>query len=212
MRVLGYTGIPHRMALLFCAIIFTLLLAACGGGGASSNSTPTPTAAAKPSPTVPPITPTPATTTYTGQGYSIAYPQGWKTTTKTNEVDFVDPTGNFGLIVIVAPDPGGLASPDTLMAAEYAAIKANVKNPQAINVSSPVTIGGDEWLQKAVSGQVNVSGQDVPGQINALIDVHPAHNTSSMSYSILFSGPSVGFDAANTGDFQPMLQSFKFTS
>jgi len=213
MRVSGYTGTPRRIAFVLCAITFTLLLAACGGGGASSNSTPTPTATAKPSPTAPPVTPTLSTTTYTGHGFSIAYPQGWQVnTSKKNEVDFIDPTGNFGLVVIYAPDPGGLASPDTFMAAEYNTIKAGVKNPQAVNVPSPVTIGGDKWLQKALSGQVTVSGQDVPGQINILEDVHPAHSASSMGYSILLTGPSAGFDAINANDFQPMLQSFKFTA
>jgi len=213
MHVSASTGVPRRIAFVVCAIIFALLLAACGGGGTSSNSTPTPTATAKPSPTTPPVTPTPSTTRYTGHGFSIAYPQGWQVnTSKNNEVDFVDPTRNYGLIVVYTPDPGGLASPDTLMTAEYNTIKGSVKNPQAKSVPSPVTIGGDKWLQRALTGEVNISGQDVPGQINILADVHPAHSSSSTSYSILFSGPGVGFDAMNANGFQPMLQSFKFTS
>lgn len=44
-----------------------------------------------------------------------------------------------------------------------------------------------------------------------LVDVHPAQAATSMSYSILLSGPKVAFDITNAGDFQPMLQSFKFT-
>ena len=212
MRLLGYKSIPRWMALLSCAIILTVLLAACGGGSTSSNPTPTPTAKAKPSPTTPP-TPTVSTATYTGNGFSISYQQGWQTiTNKKGEVDFVDPTGNYALTVVFVADPNGLGGADTFMTAEFNAIKTQMKNPQTASVPSPVMVGGDSWLQKAVTGLVSVGGQDVPGQINILVDIHPAHSASSMSYSILLSSPKAVFDTVNASGFQPMLQSFKFTS
>jgi hypothetical protein len=216
MGLLGYKSIPRWMALFSCAILFTVLLAACGGGGGSTTSTPTPTptTAAKASPTTPPtMTPVTSSTTYTGNGFSVSYPTGWQAmTAKKSEVDFVDPTGNYAFTVVFAPDPSGLATPDILMTAEINALKASIKNPQAANVPSPVTVGGDKWLQKSLTGQVSVGGQNVPGQVIVLVDVHPAHAATSMSYSILLSGPSAAFDTTNASDFQPMLQSFKFTS
>ncbi len=216
MRQSGYKSIPLRIALFSCAIIFTVLLAACGGGGSSttSNPTPTPTTAAKLSPTIPATTtPKTSSNTYTGNGFSVSVPQGWQTTTgKKSEVDFVDPTGNYAFTVVFAPDPSGLVSPDTLMTAEYNAIKVNVKNSQAVIVPSPVTVGGDKWSQKAMAGKVSVGGQDVPGRIYILVDVHPAQSASSMSYSILLSGPDAAFASFNSNNFQPMLQSFKFTA
>lgn len=212
MRLLGEKSIPRWMTLLFCVIILTVLLTACGGGGTTSNSTPTPTTAAKASPTTPP-TPTASSRTYSGNGFSLSYPQGWQAmTAKKSEVDFVDPTGNYAFTVVFASDPNGLAGPDIFMTAEINALKATVKNSQPANVPSPVTVGGDKWLQKSLTGQVSVGGQNVTGQVIVLVDVHPAHAATSMSYSILLSGPRAAFDTTNASDFQPMLQSFKFTA
>lgn len=212
MRLMVDKSIPRWMALLFCVIIFTVLLTACGGGSTTSNPTPTPTTAAKASPTTPP-SPTPSSRTYSGNGFSLSYPQGWQAmTAKKSEVDFVDPTGNYAFTVVFVPDPNGLAGPDILMTAEINTLKASVKNPQTANVPSSVTVGGDKWLQKSLTGQVSVGGQNVPGQVIMLVDVHPAHATTSMSYSILLSGPKVAFDTTNASDFQPILQSFKFTA
>ncbi|MGH2496380.1 MAG: hypothetical protein ACRDIV_16910 [Ktedonobacteraceae bacterium] len=176
MHLPGYESIPRWMALLSCAIIFTVLLTACGGGGTSSSPTPTPTSAVKPSPTTPP-TPTVSTTTYTGNGFSVGYQQGWQViANKKGEVDFVDPTGNYALTVVYVADPNGVGGADTFMTAEFNAIKTQMKNPQTASVPSPVMVGGDSWLQKAMTGQVSVGGQDVPGQINILVDIHPAHS------------------------------------
>src|SRR5258706_1402499 len=65
---------PPGMVAVFCSLLLAILLVACGDGTTSTSSA-TPTS--KPSPTA---TPTPALTVYTGKGYSIGYPQGWKVT------------------------------------------------------------------------------------------------------------------------------------
>ena len=67
-----------------CCMILVLLLIACGGG---TTSTPTPAPTPQPSPTLSP-TPTPGLTVYTGKGYAISYPQGWKVTSSKDGVTF----------------------------------------------------------------------------------------------------------------------------
>ncbi|MEO7020609.1 MAG: hypothetical protein ABI234_10710, partial [Ktedonobacteraceae bacterium] len=58
-------------------LLLVFLLIACGGGGSSSNATPSTVLA-----------------TYNGSGFTMKYPQGWKTTASSAEVDFTDTTGN----------------------------------------------------------------------------------------------------------------------
>lgn len=55
------------------------------------------------------------------------------------------------------------------MTAEFNAVKTQMKNPQTLNVPSPVTVGGDAWLQKAATGLISSGGQDIPGQINIMV-------------------------------------------
>lgn len=189
---------------LLCGLIITLLLAACGGGS-SSSATPTP----KPTPSPTPASPT----TYTGDGYTINYPQGWKITKSesTGTVTFADPVGIYNLSVAVTPNPGGAASKDTLVDAAVTGAKSKLKNPQTETIAPTTMVGGDTWSQRAVSGDATVNGQTATVKLVVIADNHPANSPSTKAFIIVYGTAKQLFDQANSAYFQSMLQSFKFT-
>ena len=97
------------LATIFCALILAMLLVACTGG---TTSTPPSTPTAKPSPTP---TPTPALTVYTGKGYAIGYPQGWKVTPSDTQVDFTDATEVYHVTIMIESNSGGAIDASTLV-------------------------------------------------------------------------------------------------
>jgi len=151
-------------------------------------------------------------TTYTGNGYTIGYPQGWKVNAAGKNVVFTDSTGIYSLTIVVSPNPGGIASPDTVINAEMQVVNGTLKNPQTVNVPSSTTIGGDTWVQKSITGDSSAAGQTGTVQIVVASDNHPANSPSTNSYTITYGTLQATFDAANNQYFLPMLQSFKFTS
>jgi hypothetical protein len=102
-----------------CCLILVLLLVACGGG---TTSTPKPTPTPQPSPTPSP-TPTPGLTVYTGKGYSISYPQGWKVTSSKEGVSFSSASGIYALAITVNPNPDGVANASTVLNESIVATK-----------------------------------------------------------------------------------------
>jgi hypothetical protein len=188
-----------------CCMILALLLVACGGG---TTSTPTPTP--RPSPTPSP-TPTPGLTVYTGNGYSISYPQGWKVTPSTNQVTFTDATNIDNLTIVFVSNPNGIAAASTIANASIEAIKKTIKNPQTETVPPTTTVGGDSWVQKSISGTATSNGVSFVGQIVLLSDNHPANSANTQNFTIIYGAKKSSFATAYTSYFQPMLQSFKFT-
>ncbi|OLB58183.1 MAG: hypothetical protein AUI01_02880 [Ktedonobacter sp. 13_2_20CM_2_56_8] len=87
-----------RLALSLCSLLLVLVLAACSLGGGSTGTAPTTTSGNTPAtshPTSVPAQPTSASAadlaTYTGDGFSISYPQGWTVQKGTNgSVTFID--------------------------------------------------------------------------------------------------------------------------
>jgi hypothetical protein len=204
---------PHSLVLLACSILFAMLLAACGGGGTTSSPTPTPTPTLAPSPTPSP-TPSPATslTTYTGDGYTIGYPSSWKANAQSSKVTFADSTGIYNMTIVVTPNPGGAISADTLATTGITAVKTQLKNPQDGNLPATTTVGGDSWVQKSTIGGSTAAGTSVPLEFVVISDNHPASSPSTKSFTIIYGTAQQSFASAKTSYFQPMLQSFKFTS
>ncbi len=190
----------------FCCVILALLLVACGGG---TTSAPTPTP--RPSPTLQP-TPTSSLAVYTGDGYSIGYPQGWKVTPGDNRVTFNDPTQVYSLAIVISPNPNGVASADVVASASINAAKATLKNPQTETLSPTTTVGGESWVQKSLSGTSTSNGQSIDVQIVVISDNHPANSSSTRNFAMVYGAPKALFATANANYFQLMLQSFKFTS
>ena len=198
---------PQRVMPAFCCMILALLLVACGGG---TTSTPTPAPTPQPSPTPSP-TPTPGLTVYTGNGYSISYPQGWKVTPSSKQVTFTGASGVYNLTIVVSPNPNGIADASTVANAGIEATKKTMKNPQTETLPPTTTVGGDSWVQKSITGTETSSGQSVDIQVVVISDNHPTNSANTQNFTIIYGTEKSLFATANTSYFQPMLQSFKFT-
>ncbi len=196
--------------LMLCSLLLAVLLIACGGGGTSATSTPTPT----PMPTTPPSPTPPPLTTYTGSGYTIGYPQGWKVKTSSDGVTFTDPNGLAYVTVRTAPNPNGVVTTDTQTSLAIQVFKSSAKNEQKVDIAATAMVGGDTWSQQAATGDITPSGQSSPVNVKIVVlaDNHPANSSSTKSFVIGYATGTPLFDLANTSVFQPILQSFKFTS
>lgn len=215
MRVPGFFKMFAKSMALACSLLLLLALAACGNATSTSGSTPTATSqsAASPTAATTPTTSTSATmTTYTGSGYSIDYPQGWKVNAAGKSVVFTDSTGIYNFTIVTSPNPGGIASPDTVVNAGINGVKGTLTNTQTVDVPASTTIGGDTWVQKSIAGNSTTGGQTGMVQMVVASDNHPANSPSTNSFTIIYATLQATFQAANGQYFQPMLQSFKFTA
>src|SRR2546429_1395444 len=87
-----------RLSLSLCSLLLVLVLAACSLGSGSTGTAPTTTSGHTPAtsqPTSVPAQPTSASAanlaTYTGDGFTISYPQGWTMQKGANgSVTFID--------------------------------------------------------------------------------------------------------------------------
>ena len=188
------------LSLTLCSLGLLFLLTACDlFGGGSASATPTP----KPAPAT-------TLTTYTGDGYSIGYPQGWTAKKVGNLVTFSDALGINELVIEFIPDPNSLAPSSTLINTSLAAFQSQAKNYQKVSAASTVTLAGVSWDQGVATGDVTLNGQAGNAKIVTLATNHPDHTLSTRTYDIAYSTASQLFDLSNTTYFQPMLQSFKF--
>src|SRR5216683_2470611 len=204
--------VTRWMFVSLSSLILILLLAACGGGG-SASATPTPV----PPTSAPTATATPAQSTqmqtYTGTGFTISYPADWKVQTEQTAIVFSDAQQMNTLTIAVAPNPGGVASASTVLAAslttaEQAAKATNVQPVSGLPATS--TVGGEAWVQSGVTGTVTDSGVAVSIELVGLAVNHPANSPSTKTFEIYYGGPALTFQQESAAVFQPMLQSFKF--
>jgi len=206
----------HWLIALSYSLFLSFLLVACQlGGGTTAAPTPTPTSNLPPIPTAPPIIPASKLVTYTGAGYTIGYPQGWTVTQGgSGLVTFADPHGIAYLSVKATPNPGGVVTADTQVSIGLQLFKSQAKNYQMQNVAPTTTVGGDSWSQGSATGDIVPKGQTsaVTAKIVVIADNHPAGLPTSMGFEIAYLTGQQVFDIANNSAFQPMLQSFKFTS
>ncbi len=194
-------------SLVLCSFALLSLLAACDlFGGGSSSATPT----AAP-------TPTQAATlkSYTGDGFTISYPQDW--TVKEDKghalVSFTDPITQSSFAVQITPNPGGLISSDQILSGSEVALQSvGMTNVKASGSASNTTVAGQTWKQKAYTANVKYQGSTVPAKTVVLTNNHPAQSPSTKAYTLLYGAAQVVFDQVNTLDFQPILKSFKYTS
>ena len=205
------------ITMALCSLMLAVLLVACGGSSTSgTTSTPTsaPTSPPASTPTTPPSSPTAATgamTVYSGNGFTISYPQNWQTSKSANNLfTFTDSTGGIKMVITVAPDPNGTISADSVASAALKAAQVLLKNSQTVSVPSTTTVGGESWNQISASGTQRLNNQDTNVQVVVIATVHPANSLSSKSFTIVYQAPVSTFSQDNTTYFQPMLQSFKF--
>ena len=192
--------LPHWLLLSFCSLILALTLVACSFGSGSSTSSSTPTTAST------------TLTSYSGNGFTVSYPQGWKVNKDNTGVTFSDPNGIAYLSVRTSQNPGGLLSTDAQVNVGLQAFKSQAKNYQQVNVPATTTIAGESWAQGAATGDVVPQGQSAAVNVKLVVDSdnHPAQQPTTQAYVIAYATGSQVFDLANTTYFQPMLQSLKF--
>jgi len=148
---------------------------------------------------------------YSGNGFTISYPQSWQTSKTANNVfTFTDSTGGIKMTITVAPDPNGTISADSVASTALQAAQVLLKNAKTVSVPSTTSVGGDSWSQVSASGTQRLNNQDTNIQVVVIATVHPANTLLSKSFTILYQAPVATFSQDNTNYFQPMLQSFKF--
>jgi len=206
----SWKSVAQRMSIALSSALLVVLLAACSGlGSTGASSTPTPTANPSPTPS-----PTPAVTTYTGDGYTISYPQNWTKSVTSGQVTFQDSLGVNALVVVVAPNPNGIAQPSTVLDATLAgAVKeANMTSTSPANLPASVSLAGETWTQKGTTGTASKGGISSSYEAVVLATNHPANAPNTKVFELVYAGPLVGSTLMDAQIFQPMLQSFKFTA
>lgn len=212
--IVSWKHVTRRVSIGLSVFMLMIFLAACGGGSTGS-STPTPKL---PTPTPSPTTPSIALQTFTGDGFTISYPQSWQKSSSSaqgiSQTVFHDETTGNAFTIVATPDPGGAASADTIANASIQSVsQAGLKNSKPdTSVAPSVTVNGVTWVQRAVTGTATVNGQDVPAKLILLVAIHPAGAADSRAFQLIYGGPTLTYDLINAQIFQPMLQSFKFTS
>jgi hypothetical protein len=180
---------------LLCILTLTLFLVACGESGGTTSTTPT----TSPS--------TPTGQTYTGNGYTVSYPLGWAYTAQGPTVVFKgisDPTATLTITVTPATP---LTNLDQAFTVAKTALKNNANYQQDTTLPSQVTIGGDSW-QEAGGTYTDQSGVQIKGVV--LADQHPS--STGNIFVINLTAKADGYSQVDSTGFQPILQSFKFTS
>lgn len=202
-----------------CSVALLLLLSACQWNGGPQNATSTPTPSPMPTFTPTPTpSPTPIVATlepYKGNGYTISYPKGWTVSVGTdNIVSFTDPTGLLSMTITVQPNAQGATSSDNLVASALQVFQTQASDYQQLTIAPTTTIGAETWSQGAATGNVSVTGQVAPVTMKDVVvaDNHSTSTSTTMGYTIAYSANVQDFSFIDQGYFQPMLQSFMFTS
>ncbi|GAC1380604.1 MAG: hypothetical protein NVSMB33_06740 [Ktedonobacteraceae bacterium] len=191
-------SISRLLFLSFCLFGIPLLLAACDFGGGTASAPPTTSSA--------------SLTAYTGDGFTISYPRGWKVKKESNGVTFSDPNGIAYVTIHTSQNPGGVVTSDTQVNLGLQVFKSQAKNYQKVTVPATTTIAAESWAQGAATGDVVPGGKSSVVNVKLVVDSdnHPADQPTTRAFVIVYATGSQIFDLANTSYFQPMLQSFKF--
>jgi hypothetical protein len=180
------------------------------GGNTSATAQPT-SAPARP-------TPAPAVhlITYTGNGFTISYPQGW-TITKGSDgsVTFIDEHAGAtkGTHLGVTLGKQGFVHPTSTIINFWQQAFMTQPNYKKVDLAPTAKVGGDSWDQIAATSDEQVPGQTQPVNAEEVVmaDNHPAPSPTARTWQIQYAAYTNDFAQMNANLFQPMLQSFKFT-
>lgn len=127
---------------------------------------------------------------------------------------FTDPQGPAYLTIQVVPNPNGLISTSDEVDAGVQIFKSQAKNYTKVSIAPTTTVAGETWSQGAATGDITPEGATSPvtAKIVVISDNHPANTSSTQGFTIGYVTGNQVFDAMNTTYFQPIVQSFKFTS
>lgn len=187
----------HWIVLTVCCLQL-LVVAACGGSsGTATQSTPAPSPTAL------------ALTAYTGVGYTMGYPRGWKASNPgQGTTAFSDSSGKDGFTISVISNPNESLNKDQVVERFETGLESQpqLTGVQNVSIAPTTTVGGETWSERAFSGV----SKGVRKQIVMLADNHPAKSPSTNAFVIAYGAPSTDFSQANTTYFQPMLRSYTF--
>lgn len=205
-----------------CSLVLLVLLVACSGTGGSANGsggsggsggTASSTPITGGSGTGASATSTASVTVSTETNYTITYPQTWKKSGSGNNVIFHDTaTSGNSLTVVVTPNPNGKITASQFATTSMQVFGKTLTNSKAVSMPATVTMNGTTWSQQAITGTTKVGAQNVQIKAVMLVTTHPTNAANTQTYEIIYVGPVFTFDLVNAINFQPMLQSFKFTS
>lgn len=213
---------PSGLVLSLCSLFLVCLLSACSLGGGSTGTAPTTTSGNMPATTQPtsvPVQPTSASAaglaTYTGDGFSISYPQGWTVIKQgTNGVVFLDEHAGAtkGSHLAIKLGKQGLVHPTSTTLNFWQQTFMAEPNYQKVNIAPTAMVGGDSWDQIAATGDEQASGQTQPVNAEQVVmaDNHPATSPTARNWQIQYITYTNDFAQMNANLFQPMLQSFTF--
>ncbi len=153
--------------------------------------------------------------TYTGDGFSISYPQGWTVQKGINgSVVFIDEHAGAtkGSHVAITLGKQGLVHPTSMTLNFWQQAFMAQPNYQKVDIAPTARVGGDSWDQIAATGDEQISGQTQPvnAELVVMADNHPATSPTARSWQIQYSTYTNDFAQMNATLFQPMLQSFTF--
>ena len=210
-----------RLVLSIGSLFLVCLLAACSSGGSStgttsaspSASTPAPTLQATSAPTQ--LSSTTSLTTYTGDGFSISYPQGWTVVKEaTGSVIFVDEhaSATKGSHFAITLGRQELVHPTSTTLNFWQQAFMAQPHYQKVDIAPTAMVGGDSWDQIGATNDEQTSGQTRPvnAELVVMADNHPATSPTARSWQIQYTTYTNDFVQMNANLFQPMLQSFKF--
>jgi hypothetical protein len=206
--------VGRRIAL--CSLLFVAwFLAACSTGGSSISATPT--AASKPTPTPSPTPSLPVgLITYTGMGFTIQHPSNWMVGTggsgkSGGGVIFSNLPAMTTFYVEILPNSNE-AAPAAAVKGLTTSLQALGKQAKMLSIAPTVTVGGQTWDQAAGTTELTQSGQTVTIEQVLLATTHPPGAPSRTLFIITYVAPAQTFAQTSSTTFQPMLQSFTFTS
>lgn len=205
-----------REFVLCSVLLLAFGLSACSFGNSSGGAaTPTATPQPTPSPTSS-LTQSGALTTYKGDGFTIGYPASWMANAGANGagVAFSNPAQMTEFLIEILPNPDGVAAPAGVVQRGLSTALQTVggKNAKTVAIAPTVTVGGETWNQGAVTGTQAPNGQTPTLKLVMMATNHPANSQSTRLFIITYVAPAQTFNQISTTAFQPMLQSFKFTS
>src|SRR5437588_6461743 len=204
-----------RLSLSLCSLLLVLVLAACSLGSGSTGTAPTTTSGHTPATSHPTSASAVGLATYTGDGFSIGYPQGWTVQKGTNgSVTFIDVHAGAtkGSHLAITLGKQGLVHPTSTILNFWQQAFMAQPNYQKVDIAPTAMVGGDSWDQISATSDEQISGQTQPVNAEQVVmaDNHPATSPTARSWQIQYSTYTNDFTHMNANLFQPMLQSFAF--
>lgn len=148
---------------------------------------------------------------------SLQFPSDWQedspqVTNGTTEINFhpLQIPLNFGVARLSSSDSATVPSADALNQAEMASFQnaQGVSNVQSVTpVTAQRSIGGTTWPEQDATFDVATNGGTVEYHATSIATQH-----DKVYYNIVFYAPSVVYNEALQKYFQPIFNSFQFTS